>query len=86
MLRLLVKQQRDAMKKQVEVGQVYQSVGKPPLTWEVAKIVDQAGIPHARLVSMDGRDQRLVACSVIIDASRYRLSRDAGPRGADSAA
>lgn len=74
------------MKKQVEIGQLYQSVGKPSLTWEVAKIVDQAGIPHARLVSLDGRDQRLVACSVIIDASRYRLTRDAAPRGHDSAA
>lgn len=65
---------------------MYQSVGKPSLTWEVAKIVDQAGIPHARLVSLDGRDQRLVACSVIVDASRYRLTRD-GHRGHhDSAA
>jgi len=79
------------MKKLVEIGQLYQSVGKPALTWEVAKIVDQAGIPHARLVSLDGRDQRLVACSVIVDAARYRLTRDVaprefGPRGADNAA
>ena len=80
------------MKRNVEIGQLYQSVGKPSLTWEVAKIVDQAGIPHARLVSPDGRDQRLVACSVIVDAARYRLARDAapardfGPRGIDDAA
>jgi len=80
------------MKRNVEIGQLYQSVGKPSLTWEVAKIVDQAGIPHARLVSPDGRDQRLVACSVIIDAARYRLARDVapardfGPRGNDNAA
>lgn len=73
------------MKKQLEIGQWYQSVGKPSLTWEVAKIVDQAGIPHARLVSLDGRDQRLVACSVIVDPARYRLTRDAG-RSHDSAA
>jgi hypothetical protein len=73
------------MKKQVEIGQLYQSVGKPSLTWEVAKIVDQSGIPHARLMSLDGRDQRLVACSVIIDSSRYRLTRESG-RAHDNAA
>ena len=65
------------MKKNVEIGQTYQSVGKPILTWQVAKIVDQAGIPHARLVSPDGREQRLVACSVIGDNARYRMVREA---------
>jgi len=69
------------MKKHVEIGQLYQSVGKAAISWEVAKLVDQAGIPHARLISMDSnRDQRLVACSVILDPSRYKMTRDIGPR------
>ena len=74
------------MKKQVEIGQLYQSVGKPSLTWEVAKIVEPARIPHARLVSLGGRDPRLGACSGGGDTARYRLTRDSGHRGHDNAA
>ena len=69
------------MKKHVEIGQLYKSVGKAAIPWEVAKLVDQAGIPHARLISMDSnRDQRLVACSVVLDHARYTLVRDVAPR------
>ena len=68
------------MSKQVEIGQHYQTAGKAVIVWEVAKIVSQVGIPHARLVSIDGnRDTRLVACSVLLDTSRYRIIRDAAP-------
>jgi hypothetical protein len=75
------------MKKHVEIGQLYQSVGKSPIAWEVAKLVDQSGIPHARLISMDSnRDQRLVACSVILEQARYRLVRDVTPRNESDAA
>lgn len=75
------------MKKSVEIGQLYQAVGKAPISWEVAKLVDQAGIPHARLVSTDNnRDQRLMACSVVLDPARYRLTRDVDPRHDSEAA
>jgi hypothetical protein len=75
------------MKKHVEIGQLYQSVGKAAISWEVAKLVDQAGIPHARLISMDSnRDQRLVACSVVLEQGRYKLLRDVPPRRESDAA
>ena len=67
-----------SMSKQVEVGQHYQNAGKAVIVWEVAKIVTQVGILHARLISIDGnRDTRLVACSVLLDTGRYRIVRDA---------
>lgn len=75
------------MKKHVEVGQVYQSIGRNGTVWEVAKLVDQVGILHARLISMDNnRDQRLVACSVILESARYRLVRDVDSHGAEEMA
>jgi hypothetical protein len=75
------------MKRHVEIGQLYQSIGKAAIQWEVAKLVDQAGIPHARLISMDSnRDQRLVACSVVLEQSRYKLLRDVAPRSESDAA
>lgn len=62
------------MKRQIAIGQQYQAVGRATMVWEVAKIVEQGGIPHARLVSMDNfRDTRLVACSILLDPARYRL-------------
>ena len=65
------------MSKQVEIGQRYQLAGAAATVWEVVKIVPQAGIPHARLISIDpNKDSRLMACSVLLEASRYRLVRD----------
>jgi hypothetical protein len=75
------------MKKSVEIGQLYQAVGKASGSWRVAKLVDQSGILHARLVSTDNnRDQRLMACSVVLDPARYRLTRDIDARYDNEAA
>lgn len=63
------------VKKQVQVGQVYQTVGSPSgRSWRVQGTVNLMGIPHARVVSTeDEGDVKTLSCFVLVDVGYYRL-------------
>ncbi len=62
-------------KKQVLVGQVFQSVGPTNgRCWRVKATVTVLGIPHAQVVSTeDEGDGKTLSCHVLTDTSFYRL-------------
>lgn len=73
-------------KKQVLVGQVFQSVGVTNgRCWRVKATVTLFGIPHAQVVSTeDEGDAKTLSCLVLADSSFYRLI-DTPPSGSVAA-
>lgn len=67
------------VKKQVQVGQVYQTVGSSSgRSWRVKGTVNLMGIPHARVVSTeDEGDVKTLSCFILVDAGYYRLVQSA---------
>lgn len=62
-------------KRQIQVGQVYQSVGSASgRAWRVKATINLLGIPHARVVSTeDEGDMKTLSCLVLADNDYYRL-------------
>lgn len=62
-------------KKQVQIGQVYQSVGSSSArAWRVRDTLNLFNIPHARVVSTeDDGDVKTLSCLVLTDPDYYRL-------------
>ena len=62
-------------RKQVQVGQVYQlSASTSGRTWKVQETLILLGIPHARVVSIEGEgDVKTLSCLVLSDPNFYRL-------------
>lgn len=62
-------------KKQIQVGQVYQTVGSSSgRTWRVKGTVSLLGIPHARVVSTEDEGEvKTLSCHILADAGYYRL-------------
>lgn len=62
-------------KKQVLVGQVFQSVSSPNgRSWRVKATFTMLGIPHAQMVSIeDEGDSKTLSCLVLVDPDHYRL-------------
>ncbi|MDQ2106060.1 hypothetical protein [Azospirillum isscasi] len=62
-------------KKQVLVGQVFQTVGATNgRSWRVRETVTLYGIPHARVVSTeDEGDAKTLSCLVLTDSNYYRM-------------
>jgi hypothetical protein len=60
-------------RKQVQVGQVFQTVGSPSgRAWRVKAILNLAGIPHAQLVNTEEEgENKTLSCLVLADPSRY---------------
>ena len=68
-------------KRQILVGQIYQSVGSATSrAWRVKATVSLLGIPHARVVSTeDEGDIKTLSCLVLADSDYYRLLPQATP-------
>lgn len=68
-------------RKQVQIGQVYQSVASAHgRTWRVKATVNLFGIPHARVVSTeDEGDIKTLSCLVLTDSDHYRLVENPSP-------
>ncbi len=62
-------------RKQVQVGQVYQSIGSSVgRAWRVQATLNLFGIPHARLVSTEEEgDVKTLSCLVLSDTDYYKL-------------
>ncbi len=73
-------------RKQVKVGQVFQSVGSTNgRLWRVKATRALLGIPHAQVVSTeDEGDAKTLSCLVLTDPSHYRLI-DSPPPGSVAA-
>lgn len=79
MARIRKKDWKIMVKKQVQVGQVYQTVGSSSgRSWRVKGTVNLMGIPHARVVSTeDEGDVKTLSCFILVDAGYYRLVQSA---------
>lgn len=68
-------------KKQVQVGQVYQSVSSTNgRSWRVKATVPLFGIPHAKMVCTDDEgDAKTLSCLVLTDPDYYRLVESPPP-------
>ncbi|MBP2314059.1 hypothetical protein [Azospirillum soli] len=68
-------------KKQVQVGQVFQSVGSANgRSWRVKSTFNMLGIPHAQVVSIeDEGDSKTLSCLVLVDPDYYRLIESPPP-------
>lgn len=61
------------MKRIIEAGQRFQVVDKTAYVWEVERISDKHGIPHASLILVGATsERRLVSAQILLDRSRYR--------------
>ncbi|HEY0836462.1 MAG TPA: hypothetical protein VGE72_21315 [Azospirillum sp.] len=62
-------------KKQVRIGQVYQTVGSSSnRAWRVRETLNLFNIPHARVSSTeDEGDVKTLSCLVLTDPTHYRL-------------
>lgn len=61
------------MKRIIEAGQRFQVVDKTAYVWEVERVSDKHGIPHASLTRVGaGTERRLVSVQILFDRSRYR--------------
>lgn len=61
------------MKRMIEAGQRYQVVDKTAYVWEVERVTDKHGIPHASLIRVGAAsERRLVSAQILLDRSRYR--------------
>lgn len=62
-------------KKQVQVGQVFQTIGSSSArSWRVTDTLNVFGIPHARVVSIEGDgDTKTLSCLVLTDSDFYRV-------------
>jgi hypothetical protein len=61
------------MKRLVESGQRYQTTDKTAYVWEVERVSDKHGIPHASLTRVgETSEHRLVAVQILLDRARYR--------------
>lgn len=62
-------------KKQIQIGQVYQTVGSASgRAWRVKATVSLLGIPHARVVSTeDEGDMKTLSCFILADGDYYKL-------------
>jgi len=73
-------------KKQVQVGQVFQSVSSTNgRSWRVKATFNMLGIPHAQVVNIeDEGDSKTLSCLVLVDPDYYRLI-DSPPPGSVAA-
>ncbi|MBM3598289.1 MAG: hypothetical protein FJX35_08745 [Alphaproteobacteria bacterium] len=61
------------MKRSVEAGQRFQVVDKTAYVWEVERVSDKHGIPHASLTRVgEATERRLVSVTILLDRGRYR--------------
>ncbi|MGP1395307.1 MAG: hypothetical protein ACTS3R_07330 [Inquilinaceae bacterium] len=61
-------------KKEITPGQKYRSADGNEIVWEIEGVyTDTANLAHARLRNVrDPYDKRSLACSVLLDTSRFR--------------
>lgn len=62
-------------KREIQIGQVYQTVGSAGgRAWRVASKINLMGIPHARVVSTEDEGRiKTLSCLVLADADFYKL-------------
>jgi len=74
------------MKRSVESGQRFQVVDKTAHVWEVERVSDKHGIPHASLTRVgEATERRLVSVTILLDRSRYRPVAGTAPANAAAA-
>jgi hypothetical protein len=63
-------------KKEIQVGQVYRSVGAAGTrAWRVTATVSLLGIPHARIVNTEDEGYtKTLSCFILADSDFYRLA------------
>lgn len=75
------------MKRIIEAGQRFQVIDKTAYVWEVERVSDKHGIPHASLTRVGAAsERRLVSAHILLDRSRYRpVAAPASPSPAGAA-
>lgn len=62
-------------KRDIQIGQVYQTVGSAgSRAWRVTSKVNLLGIPHARVVSTEDEGRmKTLSCLILADGDFYKL-------------